>query len=179
MISAHSIAALYDTSTGKGSFKFAYSITHLWIWLHLTHRCLSRCHGWLTSRPPEKCDCGHQFTIEHTLSCSMGGFQLLRHNKFRDITAALCSEICSCATVKPLFQPISGEQLPVTSANAQDEARLDVAMNGLWGGREGGMRKVSLTSVFNPFAPSNCQTNFSTCYHKHENEKKGSMSRGY
>ena len=38
-------------------------------------------------------------------------------------------------TVEPHLQPLSGEQLSGASANFQDGAYLDVAMNGLWGGR--------------------------------------------
>ena len=72
--------------------------------------------------------------------------------------------------MEPYLQPLAGEQLSGASANSQDCARLDVAMNGLWGGR---YEKTSLDiRVFNPFAPSNCHSNLSTCYCKHENEKK-------
>ena len=35
-------------------------------------------YGWLPSRLPENCDCGHWFTTEHALFCSMGGFPTLR-----------------------------------------------------------------------------------------------------
>ena len=94
----------------------------------------------------------------------------MRHNEIRDITAALSSEVCNSVTIEPHLQPISGEQLSGASANSQDGARLDVAMNGLWGGR---YEKSFLDiRVFNPFAPSNRHTNLSTCYRKHENEKK-------
>ena len=68
------------------------------------------------------------------------------------------------------MQPLSGEQLSGASANFRDGACLDVAMNGLWGGR---YEKTYLDiRVFNPFAPSNRHSNQSTSYRKHENEKK-------
>ena len=127
-------------------------------------------YGWLPSRLPDKCDCGHQFTVEHALSCSKGGYPSLRHNEIRDITAKLSSEVCNSVTVEPYLQPLAGEQLTGPSANYQDSARLDVAMNGLWGGR---YEKTFLDiRVFNPFAPSNRHSNLSTCYRKHENKKK-------
>ena len=127
-------------------------------------------YGWLPSRLPERCDCGRQFTVEHALSCPKGGFPSLRHNEIRDITAALSAEVCNSVTVEPHLQPLSGEYLSGASANSQDGARLDVAMNGLWGGR---YEKTYLDiRVFNPFAPSNRHSNLSTCYRKHENEKK-------
>ena len=56
------------------------------------------------------------------------------------------------------------------SANTQDGARLDIAANGLWGGRT--ERTFFDVRVFNPHAPSNRQSNSSTCYRKHEKEKK-------
>ena len=66
-------------------------------------------------------------------------------------------------------KPLSGEQLSDASANFQDVVRLDVTMNGLWGGR---YEKTYLdTRVFNPFAPSNRHSNQSKSYRKHENEK--------
>ena len=78
--------------------------------------------------------------------------------------------MCNSVTVEPHLQPLSGEQLSGASANSQDGARLDVAMNGLWGGR---YEKTYLDiRVFNPFAPSNRHSNQSTSYRKHENEKK-------
>ena len=127
-------------------------------------------YGWLPSRLPERFDCGRQFTVEHALSCPKGGFPSLRHNEIRDITAALSAEVCNSVTVEPHLQPLSGEYLSGASANSQDGASLDVAMNGLWGGR---YEKTYLDiRVFNPFAPSNRHPNLSTCYRKHENEKK-------
>lgn len=85
----------------------------------------------------------------------------------RDITAALSSEVCNSVTVKPHLQPLSGEQLSSASANSQDGARLDVAMNGLWGGR---YEKTYLDiRVFNPFTPSNRHANHPMSYCKHEN----------
>ena len=94
----------------------------------------------------------------------------LRHNEIRDLTANLLSEVCNEVTIEPHLQPLSGEQLSGATANSQDGARLDVATNGLWGGR---FEKPYMDiRVFNPFAPSNRHGNLTTCYRRHENEKK-------
>ena len=56
------------------------------------------------------------------------------------------------------------------SASVEDSARLDIAANGFWGGRF--ERAFFDVRVFNPHAPTNCHSQPSTCYRKHENEKK-------
>ena len=84
IISAHSIAALYNTCTGKGTSKWltANYTSEYGFTLHKNafQDAFFLCYGWPLSRLPEKCDCGHQFNIEHALSCSMGGFPSLQHN---------------------------------------------------------------------------------------------------
>ena len=37
--------------------------------------------------------------------------------------------------IEPDLQPLSGEVLSSSSSNTQDGARLDIAVNGFWGGR--------------------------------------------
>ena len=91
-------------------------------------------YGWQPSRVPLNCDCGSQFSVEHALSCPKGGFPI-RHNEMRDLTANLLSEVCNDVCIEPHLQPITGEHLSGASANTQDGARLDIAANRLWGGR--------------------------------------------
>ena len=95
----------------------------------------------------------HLFFIEHALSCAKGGFPILRHNEIRDITADLLTEVCHDVRVEP-----------------QDGARLDVAMNGFWGGRH--ERTFCDVRIFNPHAPTNRNTNLAACYRRHERLKK-------
>ncbi|XP_064392578.1 uncharacterized protein LOC135340186 [Halichondria panicea] len=108
-----------------------------------------------------------KYRVEHVLSCPKGGFPSLRHNEIRDITANLLSEVCNNVCIEPHLQPISGEHLPGTTANITEGARLDIAANGLWGGRF--ERTYFDVRVFNPHAASNRQTN---PYRKHEMVKK-------
>lgn len=84
-------------------------------------------------RLPEECDCGHQSSVEHAQSCPMGGIPSQRHNKIRDWTASLSSQVCNNVTIELYLQPLMGEKLSGASANLQDGVRLDVAANGLWG----------------------------------------------
>ena len=108
--------------------------------------------------------------MEHALSCPKGGFPILRHNEIRDFTASLLTEVCHDVQVEPELQPLTGESLTNATANTQDGARLDISANGVWGGR---FEKTFLdVRVFNPLAPSNRHSTPSTCYMKHEREKK-------
>ena len=61
------------------------------------------------------------------------------------------------------------------TANTQDGARLDIAANGLWGGRF--ERTYVDVRIFNPHAPSNRHPSLAACYKKHENIKKRAYQR--
>ena len=127
-------------------------------------------YGWDIPDTPSFCQCGQNFTLDHILSCPMGGFPTIRHNEVRDITASLLSEVCSNVTVEPLLQPLTGEQLQMTSASADPNARLDLSANGVWGGR---FEKTFFdVRVFNPFAKSNAETSLPETYRRHEREKR-------
>ena len=104
-------------------------------------------YGWSPPRLPSKCECGHAFSVDHALSCAKGGFpaHIYRHNKIRDITASLLTEVCSDVRVEPDLQPVVPNQLDGVSANSQDSARLDLSANGVWGGR---YEKTFSTSEF-------------------------------
>ena len=69
-------------------------------------------------------------SLLHTLSSLRGGFLTIRHNKIRDITAGLLTEVCHDGMVEPNLLPLTGEAL--TTSNTPDRARLDMAF---WGGR--------------------------------------------
>ena len=44
-------------------------------------------YGWQPQNLPEYCTCGHSFTIDHALSCPIGGYPIIRYNELRDLTA--------------------------------------------------------------------------------------------
>ena len=102
-------------------------------------------------------------------SCPRGGFPSLRHNKIRDLTARLLTEVCTDIQTEPELQEITTEVVSGRCANTTNGARLDIAASGLWGGRR--ERTLVDVRVFNPFAPSNCNTTLDRCYTKHEREK--------
>jgi len=87
-------------------------------------------YGWLLSGLPAKCVYSHGFTVDHAMNCSSGGFPILHHNELRDFTAAALSEVCHDVAIEPVLQPLSGEPFRSATGNVEDEARLDVSVQG-------------------------------------------------
>ena len=82
----------------------------------------------------------------------------------RDITASLLSEECHGVSTKPHLQPLSGESMSHRSAITDDGARLDIGVNGFWGG---GFIKAFLDArVFNACARSNQQVSLTSMYRR-------------
>ena len=50
---------------------------------------------------PSTCTCGKSFTVEHALSCPLGGFPSIRHNEIRDLTVNLMAEVCHNVSIEP------------------------------------------------------------------------------
>ncbi|KAL5484214.1 hypothetical protein EMCRGX_G020673 [Ephydatia muelleri] len=113
-------------------------------------------YGWQPSNLSSTCTCGKSFTVEHALSCPLGGFPSIRHIEIRDLTANLMAEVCHNVSIEPTLQPITGETFSALSANTEDGARSDIAADGFrvfWGRRF--ERTFLDVRVFNPYAPSN------------------------
>ena len=73
-------------------------------------------YGWLLENSPSHCSCGHQFSVEHALSCPTGGFPFIRHNELRDLTASLLTEVYHGVSTEPHLQTLSGEVMSHESA---------------------------------------------------------------
>ena len=58
-------------------------------------------YGWKPALIPSTCACGTSFSVEHALSCPMGGFPIVRHNEVRDLTAKLMSEVYHDVCIEP------------------------------------------------------------------------------
>ena len=93
----------------------------------------------------------------------------MRHNKIRDLLANLLTDVCHNVTLEPHLQPLSGESLSSFSATREENALLDVGVNGFWRGRF--ERAYIDVRVFNPHAPSNLSSQISSTYRRHEHEK--------
>ena len=93
-------------------------------------------YGWSPLSAPSLCAYGYLILVDHVLSCPKGGLLSLRHNDIRDLTASLLTKLCSRIIVEPELQPVANpDEYPLTISNTQNGARLDVAMNVIWGGQ--------------------------------------------
>ena len=90
-------------------------------------------YNWPLRYLPSHCVCGQDLNVEHAPSCAVGGLPSQRHNHIRDLTATFLSEVASNVGVEPRLLPLSGEALPLRSANTDDQARLDIEAYGFWG----------------------------------------------
>ena len=77
-------------------------------------------------RLPSTCVCGSAFTVEHSLSCPHDAFPSIRHDRVRDLTANLLTEVCHGVEIEPHLQPLTGEQPSGRSAIKGDNARQDI-----------------------------------------------------
>ena len=90
-------------------------------------------YGWPPPLLPSHCVCGHNFTVEHAMSCPTGGFPSIRHNEIRDLTAKVLTETCHNVGIEPPLQSINDEHFRHKTANSENGARLDIAADNFWG----------------------------------------------
>ena len=125
-------------------------------------------YGWIPSRIPLFCEADPP--LWWSMLSHARGEDSLRDNQIWDVTANLLTEVCNDIRTEPDLQPLTGETMTRSTANTADGARLDIAVNGFWGGRY--ERTFLDVRVFNSHAPTNRNTSISNCYTKHEAEKR-------
>jgi len=103
-------------------------------------------YGWSFENSPTHCVCGKSFS-----------------------TASLLSEVCNSVEIEAHLPAVSGETFSYRSTITDDGARLDVAANGVWGGRF--ERAFFDVRISNHVAQSNLKS-MEQMYRCHENEKK-------
>ena len=118
---------------------------------------------------PLSCACGKVNTIEHCLSCALGGYVYMRHNNIRDLTANILLEAgCKDVEVEPQLLPISGETFNYRSTITENSARLDVSARGVWSPLD---KVYTDIRVFNSLAPTNNRQSVDDTFRRHEREK--------
>ena len=127
-------------------------------------------YGISLQRLPQKCVCGAAFDEIHALNCPRGGFDIIRHNEVRDLTAELLTEVCSDVSIEPALTSLNGERFTSRSTTVEEDARCDVAARGFWIHGNKGFLDVR---VFNPLARSYAKQTLSATYNSLEKSKKG------
>ena len=105
-------------------------------------------YGWKPSNTPHTCPCGQPLTLTHSLHCPKDGYTQLRHNEIRDTFAPLLEEVCHAVKVEPKLQSFEGESFHNKTTTTEDDSRLDIKANGLWGSRIS--RTFFDLKIFNP-----------------------------
>ena len=103
-----------------------------------------------TDQNPLKCEWGANLNLTHALHCANGGYTHIRHNEISDAIVILMNEVCLDVEIESKLQPLQGESVVNNSTTTEDEARLDITANGLWGSRFS--RAFFDVKIFNPHA---------------------------
>ena len=125
-------------------------------------------YGWPLDGLPVQCACGIAFNTEHAMICKKGGFVCIRHDEVRDLTAQMLKEVCHDVTIEPVLLPLDGEHLAHRTANASNEARLDVSARGFW---TRGQKAFFDTRIFDPMARSHRDLPLEAAHRRNESEK--------
>ena len=117
---------------------------------------------------PTNCVCGEENSIDHSISCKIGGFVCFRHNNVRDFMASEFSDVSYGTKIEPPLLNVRGASLPEGTITA-DGARLDISTRDFWSSMDNTYFDVR---IFNPRVASNSNQAISKVYAKHEREKK-------
>ena len=107
-------------------------------------------YGWEPTNIPLTRACGQSFDFTHALHCAKSGYTHMSHNEIKDTFANLMSEVCFDVEIEPKLLSLQGESFVINSTTRDEDARLDVKANGLWGSRFS--RTFFDVKVFNPHA---------------------------
>ena len=126
-------------------------------------------YTWEAKNTPAICPGGKEFSITHALHCAKSGYTHLRDNEIKDVFANLMDDVCHDVQIEPKLQSLDGEIFSSNSTTTDDDARLEIKANGLWGSR------FNLTffdvKIFNPHAKS-CPKTIKDTYKYHESIKR-------
>ena len=125
-------------------------------------------YGWEPPKTPYTCPCGQPFTLTYSLHCPKGGYTHLRNNKIRDTFATLLDEVCHDVEIDPKIQSLESENFHNKTTTTEDDARLNIKANGLWGGRFS--RTIFDVKILNPHAKP-CPKTISEDYKYHGSVK--------
>ena len=115
---------------------------------------------------PKYCGGGKKNSVDHILTCALGGYVSMRHNVLRDTEEKLLREVCKDVTKEPHLIPIRREDI---RGSVKDNARLDVSAVGLWAPCEKTFLDIR---VSHPNADSHMNKSLEDLYKANEAEKK-------
>ena len=101
----------------------------------------------------------------------------LCHDNLRDITNVLLEEVCLDVAIKPILQPVTGNDLVPSTVNTNDDARLDVSARSFWIMGKKAFFFFFEVRVFEHNASRYQSKSLKQCFAVNEREKKRLYSR--
>ena len=87
------------------------------------HGAICLRYGWRVPNTPMYCSCGKENDTDHALTCHLGGYVIMRHNRIRDLEATILNDVCKDVKIEPELQPDGART--INSSNASEKARSD------------------------------------------------------
>ena len=131
--------------------------------------CMALRYNWAVSDMPRVCGCGKPSNIDHLLSCHLGGYTNMRHNRLRDLIAKMLKEVCYDVKTEPHLLKVNDGDCVLPHTNKTEQARLDISARGVWTSFDKSFFDVRVT---HPNCLSNRSKPFQQIYKENEDEKK-------
>ena len=114
------------------------------------------------------CICGEPSTINHCLTCKLGGYVSLRHDSLKGTIGKLLEQVCKDTVIEPNLINVTNEQLK-HGTDLSDGARLDISTRGFWTPLD---RAFTDVRVIHPQAQSNVTPSLLQMYRKQKIKRK-------
>ena len=131
--------------------------------------CMALRYNWAVPDMPRVCGCGKPSSIDHLLSCHLGGYTNMRHNRLRDLIAKMLKEVCYDVKIEPHLLKVNEGDCVLPHTNKAEQARLDISARGVWTSFDKSFFDVRVT---HPNCLSNRSKPFQKIYEENEKEKK-------
>ena len=131
--------------------------------------CMALRYNWAVPDMPRVCGCGKPSNIDHLLSCHLGGYTNMRHNRLRDLIAKMLKEVCYDVKTEPHLLKVNDGDCVLPHTNKTEQARLDISARGVWTSFDKSFFDVRVT---HPNCLSNRSKPFQQIYKENEDEKK-------
>ena len=118
---------------------------------------------------PSKCACKEAFDVTHALSCKKGGFVTKQHDNIKTLFTTLLNKVSSGVESEPHLLVLDNVRLRLKTANATEDARLDIKSNGFWRHGQDAYFDVRVTHVN---ATTNRNRDTADNFREHELAKK-------
>ena len=124
-------------------------------------------YGWKIPNTPLFCSCSKRNDVDHALTCMVGGYVIMRHDRVRNMEASILKDVCKDVRLEPELLPV--DNAPIENASTAERARLDISAVGIWSPME---RTFLDVRIFHPNSPSYKDKEIGQIYKQHEQEKK-------